>query len=72
MECNFKSSPVKYEKELEQERLAGRPKETDFCGDLDGSGKCIEATDQFLDHMIQQLSSHGLFDIEVELMEIHI
>ena len=33
---------------------------------LDGSGKCIANTGiGFLDHMIQQLSSHGLFDIEV-------
>ena len=34
--------------------------------DLDGSGKCSSNTGiGFLDHMIQQLSSHGLFDIEV-------
>ena len=34
--------------------------------DLDGSGKCSANTGiGFLDHMIQQLSSHGLFDIEV-------
>ncbi len=33
---------------------------------LDGSGKCKVATGiGFLDHMIQQLSSHGLFDLEV-------
>ena len=33
---------------------------------LDGSGKCTVNTGiGFLDHMIQQLSSHGLFDIEV-------
>jgi len=35
--------------------------------DLDGSGKCSANTGiGFLDHMIQQLSSHGLFDIEVK------
>ncbi len=34
--------------------------------DLDGSGQCNANTGiGFLDHMIQQLSSHGLFDIEV-------
>ena len=34
--------------------------------DLDGSGKCSANTGiGFLDHMIQQLSSHGLFDIKV-------
>ena len=44
-------------------------KETDVCVkiDLDGSGKCSANTGiGFLDHMIQQLSSHGLFDIEVK------
>jgi len=34
--------------------------------DIDGSGKCDVSTGiGFLDHMIQQLSSHGLFDIKV-------
>ena len=34
--------------------------------DLDGSGKCdVNTGIGFLDHMIQQLSSHGLFDIKV-------
>ena len=34
--------------------------------DIDGSGKCDVSTGiGFLDHMIQQLSSHGLFDIQV-------
>jgi len=34
--------------------------------DIDGSGKCdVNTGIGFLDHMIQQLSSHGLFDIKV-------
>ena len=34
--------------------------------DIDGTGKCDVSTGiGFLDHMIQQLSSHGLFDIKV-------
>ena len=34
--------------------------------DIDGSGKCDVSTGiGFLDHMIHQLSSHGLFDIKV-------
>ena len=34
---------------------------------IDGSGQCNTNTGiGFLDHMIQQLSSHGLFDIEVK------
>ena len=34
--------------------------------DIDGSGKCdVKTGIGFLDHMIQQLSSHGLFDIKV-------
>ena len=33
---------------------------------IDGSGKCdVNTGIGFLDHMIQQLSSHGLFDIKV-------
>ncbi len=33
---------------------------------LDGKGKCKISTGvAFLDHMLQQLSSHGLFDLEV-------
>ncbi len=33
---------------------------------LDGSGKCNVSTGvAFLDHMLHQLSSHGLFDLEV-------
>tara|TARA_B100000965_G_scaffold390527_1_gene397644 strand:+ start:110 stop:721 length:612 start_codon:yes stop_codon:yes gene_type:complete len=34
--------------------------------EIDGSGKCeVNTGIGFLDHMIQQLSSHGLFDIKV-------
>lgn len=34
---------------------------------LDGTGKCTAKTGiPFLDHMIQQISSHGLLDLEVE------
>ena len=34
--------------------------------DIDGSGQCgVREGIGFLDHMIQQLSSHGLFDIKV-------
>ena len=34
--------------------------------DIDGTGKCdVNTGIGFLDHMIQQLSSHGLFDINV-------
>lgn len=34
---------------------------------LDGTGKCTVKTGvPFLDHMIQQISSHGLLDLEVE------
>ena len=43
-------------------------KETDVLVrlDLDGIGTCKVSTGiGFLDHMIQQLSSHGLFDLEV-------
>tara|TARA_Y100001968_G_scaffold4095_1_gene3615 strand:+ start:3982 stop:4602 length:621 start_codon:yes stop_codon:yes gene_type:complete len=43
-------------------------KETDVLVrlDLDGLGACNVSTGiAFLDHMIQQLSSHGLFDLEV-------
>ena len=33
---------------------------------LDGQGKCNAATGvPFLDHMIQQIASHGLIDLEV-------
>jgi len=48
--------------------ISRKTKETDVFVkiDLDGSGKCSANTGiGFLDHMIQQLSSHGLFDIEV-------
>ena len=48
--------------------ISRETKETDVFVkiDLDGSGKCSANTGiGFLDHMIQQLSSHGLFDIEV-------
>ncbi|MDB9516988.1 imidazoleglycerol-phosphate dehydratase HisB [Roseofilum reptotaenium CS-1145] len=35
--------------------------------DLDGQGKCSAKTGiPFLDHMLHQISSHGLIDIEVE------
>tara|TARA_Y100001968_G_scaffold53306_1_gene44367 strand:+ start:2899 stop:3507 length:609 start_codon:yes stop_codon:yes gene_type:complete len=43
-------------------------KETDVLVriNLDGKGECNVATGVgFLDHMIQQISSHGLFDLEV-------
>tara|TARA_Y100001968_G_scaffold272812_1_gene265229 strand:+ start:12931 stop:13539 length:609 start_codon:yes stop_codon:yes gene_type:complete len=43
-------------------------KETDVLVriNLDGNGKCnVNTGIGFLDHMIQQLSSHGLFDLEV-------
>lgn len=34
---------------------------------LDGTGKCHAATGiPFLDHMLQQISSHGLIDLEVQ------
>jgi imidazoleglycerol-phosphate dehydratase len=34
--------------------------------DLDGTGKCIAETGiPFLNHMLHQISSHGLFDLEV-------
>ncbi len=41
---------------------------------LDGSGKCDVSTGvAFLDHMLQQLSSHGLVDLEVQAKgDIHI
>ncbi|ASC72549.1 Imidazoleglycerol-phosphate dehydratase [Halomicronema hongdechloris C2206] len=33
---------------------------------IDGSGQCVAATGiPFLDHMLHQLASHGLFDLEV-------
>ena len=33
---------------------------------LDGTGKCIAETPVgFLNHMLDQISSHGLFDLEV-------
>jgi len=44
-------------------------KETDVLAriNLDGIGKCNVSTGiAFLDHMLQQLSSHGLFDLEVK------
>ena len=35
--------------------------------DLDGCGKCDVSTGiGFLDHMLQQISSHGLFDLEIK------
>ena len=41
---------------------------------LDGSGKCkVQTGVGFLDHMLHQLSSHGLFDLEVKASgDIHI
>ena len=34
--------------------------------DLDGSGSCQASTGvPFLDHMLHQLASHGLFDLEI-------
>lgn len=34
---------------------------------LDGTGKCLAATGiPFLDHMLHQIASHGLLDLEVE------
>tara|TARA_Y100001968_G_C19387116_1_gene733473 strand:+ start:319 stop:927 length:609 start_codon:yes stop_codon:yes gene_type:complete len=43
-------------------------KETDVLVrlDLDGTGKCnVNTGIPFLDHMLQQISSHGLFDLKV-------
>ena len=35
--------------------------------DLDGVGECSVSTGvPFLDHMLQQISSHGLFDINIK------
>ena len=34
--------------------------------DLDGSGQCQSSTGvPFLDHMLHQISSHGLIDLEI-------
>lgn len=34
---------------------------------IDGSGQCVAATGiPFLDHMLHQLASHGLFDLDVQ------
>lgn len=44
-------------------------KETDITVslNLDGTGKCLADTGvPFLDHMLQQISSHGLIDLEVK------
>ena len=44
-------------------------KETDVSVtiNLDGQGKCLADTGiPFLDHMLQQISSHGLIDLEVK------
>jgi len=44
-------------------------KETDVSVtlDLDGQGRCVAATGiPFLDHMLHQIASHGLIDIEVK------
>jgi imidazoleglycerol-phosphate dehydratase len=42
--------------------------------DLDGTGKCHANTGiPFLDHMLHQISSHGLIDLEIEAVgDIHI
>ena len=48
--------------------IARTTKETDISVslDLDGTGKCLADTGiPFLDHMLQQISSHGLIDLEV-------
>ncbi len=35
--------------------------------DLDGTGKCIADTPvHFLNHMLDQISSHGLFDLTIK------
>ena len=35
--------------------------------DLDGSGRCQASTGvPFLDHMLHQISSHGLLDLEIQ------
>jgi imidazoleglycerol-phosphate dehydratase len=41
---------------------------------LDGTGKCkVNTGIPFLDHMLHQIASHGLFDLEIEAMgDIHI
>ena len=47
------------------ERITGET-EVRVSLNLDGSGLCQVATGvPFLDHMLQQLSSHGLFDLEI-------
>lgn len=42
--------------------------------DLDGTGTCIAATGiPYLDHMLHQIASHGLFDLEVQATgDLHI
>ncbi len=55
-------------KKTREGEISRLTKETDVFVqlDLDGTGQCNANTGiGFLDHMIQQLSSHGLFDIEV-------
>ena len=55
-------------KKTREAEISRKTKETNVFVkiDLDGSGKCSANTGiGFLDHMIQQLSSHGLFDIKV-------
>ena len=55
-------------KSLRQGEVHRVTKETDVFVriDLDGTGKCkVDSGIGFLDHMLQQLSSHGLFDLEV-------
>lgn len=41
---------------------------------LDGTGKCVAQTGiPFLDHMLQQISSHGLIDLEIRATgDLHI
>ncbi len=41
---------------------------------LDGTGKCkVNTGIPFLDHMLHQIASHGLFDLEIEALgDIHI
>ena len=39
--------------------------------DLDGSGQCQASTGvPFLDHMLHQISSHGLIDLEINAVAV--
>src|SRR3954471_6018185 len=59
-----------------QAEVAGNTKETQISVglDLDGSGACKLASGvPFLDHMLEQVARHGVFDLEVEAKgDLHI